>query len=75
MLLTPDQIAAILGLNGEQEAEFTNPFCETGRMYRRVLAERAKRLHEVTLRLADIGSPSAIEDANAFLRAAQNAIE
>jgi hypothetical protein len=62
-------------LNGEQEAEFTNPFCETGRMYRRVLAERAKRLHELTLRLAEVGSPSAIEDAVRYLREAQLAIE
>lgn len=75
MLLTPEQISALLGLNGEQEAEFSNPFSETGRMYRRVLAERAARLHEVTLRLAEVGSPSAIADANEFLRNAQTAIE
>ena len=75
LLLTPEQIGALLGLNGEQLAEFQNPWSKTGMMYRRILAEQAKELHEKTLRLADVGSPSALEDANAFLRTAQISIE
>ena len=75
LLMTPQQISVLLGLSGELEAELLNPFSEAGRLYRRVLAEKAKDLHEKTLRLADVGSPSALEDANAFLRAAQIAIE
>lgn len=75
LLMTPQQISVLLGLNGEQEAEMMNPYSEAGRLYRRVLAEKARDLHEKTLRLADVGSPSALEDANAYLRAAQIAIE
>lgn len=75
LLLTPSQIGDLLGLNGEQLAEFQNQWSEAGRMYRRILAERAKDLHEKTLRLADVGSPSALEDANAYLRTAQISIE
>ena len=44
-------------------------------MYRRVLAERARDLHEKTLKLADIGSPSAIESANNWLQTANISIE
>lgn len=44
-------------------------------MYRRVLAEQSKDLHEKTLRLASVGSPTAIEKANEWLRAAQISIE
>ena len=73
--MTPQQISVLLGLNGEQEAELINPYGEAGRLYRRVLAEKARDIHEKTLRLADVGSPSALEDANAYLRAAQIAIE
>lgn len=75
LLLTPSEIGALLGLNGEQLSEFQNPWSETGRLYRRILAEKAKELHEKTLRLADVGSPSALEDANAWLRSAQISIE
>ena len=73
--MTPQQISVLLGMNGEMEASLLNPFSELGKLYRRVLAEKALELHEKTLRLADVGSPSAIEDANGFLRAAQIAIE
>ena len=75
LLLTPSQIGALLGLNSEQLAEFQNPWSETGRLYRRILAEKAKDLHEKTLRLADVGSPSALEDANAWLKTAQISVE
>lgn len=75
LLLTPAQIGDLLGLSGEQQAEFQNPWSDAGKMYRRILAERARELHEKTLRLADVGSPSALEDANAFLRTAQISIE
>ena len=47
----------------------------THKEYRKVLAERAKDLHEKTLRLADVGSPSALEEANNWLRTAQISIE
>ena len=75
LLLTPAQIGDLMGLNGEQLAEFQNPWSDAGKMYRRILAERAKDLHENTLRLGDVGSPSALEDANAWLRTAQISIE
>jgi len=64
-----------LGLNGEQTAEFFNEFKPAGQMYRKVLAERAKDLHEKTLALADVGSPTAIEKANEWLKSAQISIE
>ena len=75
LLLTPQQIGDLLELNGEEVAEFSNQFCEAGKMYRRILAIKAKKLHELTLHLADIGSPAAIEQSNEFLRSAQIAIE
>lgn len=75
LLLTPEQIGDLLELKNEQVSEIRNPFSEAGKIYRHMLAERARDLHEKTLRLADVGSPSAIEDANAFLRKAQIAIE
>ncbi len=75
LLLTPEQIGSLLELSGEQVAEFSNQWSETGRMYRRILAEKAKDLHEKTLRLADVGSPSAIENANKWLVTAQISIE
>ena len=56
-------------------AEFLNEFRPAGKMYRRVLAERARDLHEKTLRLADVGSPTAIEKASEWLRTAQISIE
>jgi len=73
--MTPSQIGDLLGLNGDQVAEFLNPWSEVGKLYRRVLAERALDLHQKTLRLADVGSPTAIEAANEYLKAAQIAIE
>ena len=75
LLLTPAQIGDLLEMSGEQIAEFQTPWSETGKIYRRVLAERAKELHEKTLRLADVGSPSAIEQANSWLETAQISIE
>lgn len=75
LLLTPSQIGDLLGLSGEEIAEFQNQWSEAGKMYRRVLAERARDLHEKTLRLADVGSPTAIDEANQWLRTAQISIE
>ena len=75
LLLTPDEIGAILELTEEQVNEFANPFSGVGRLYRRVLAERARDLHAKTLSLADVGSPTALDEANRYLRLAQNAIE
>lgn len=75
LLLTPSQIGDLLDLNGEQVAEFQNQWSDTGKMYRRILAERAKQLHEKTLMLADVGSPTAIEKANDWLNTAQISIE
>ena len=75
LLLTPQQIGDLLDLSGDQVAAMQNPFCPAGKIYRRVLAERAKELHEKTLRLAEVGSPSALEEANAYLKTAQISIE
>ncbi len=75
LLLTPQQIGNLLGLNGDEVAEFSNEFKPAGQMYRRVLAEQAKELHEKTLRLAQVGSPTAIDQANQWLRAALISIE
>ena len=75
LLLTPSQIGDLLGLSGEEVAEFQNQWSEAGKMYRRVLAERARDLHEKTLCLADVGSPTAIDEANQWLRSAQISIE
>lgn len=75
LLLTPSQIGDLLGLSGEQLAEFQNPWSEIGKLYRRILAERARDLHEKTLQLASVGSPTALEEANNWLRAAQISIE
>ena len=73
--MTPQQIGSLLGLSGETVAEFSNEFSEVGQLYRKVLAERASELHEKTLRLADVGSPTAIDEANQWLRTAQISIE
>ena len=75
LLLTPSQIGDLLELSGEEVAELQNQWSEVGRMYRRVLAERARDLHEKTLRLADVGSPTAIDEANQWLRTALISIE
>ncbi|MBP3756277.1 MAG: hypothetical protein J6I61_03250 [Prevotella sp.] len=64
-----------MDLNGDQVAQFQNPWSELGQLYRRVLAERARDLHEQTLRLAQVGSPTALDEANQYLRTAQIAIE
>ena len=75
MLLTPQQIGSLLNLSDEQVAEFLNEYKPAGMMYRKVLAEQARELHEKTLRLAQVGSPTAIEHANEWLRVAQISIE
>lgn len=75
LLLSPGEIGAILGLTEEQVNDFASQYSAVGQLYRRVLAERARDLHEKTLRLADVGSPTAIDEANRYLRIAQNAIE
>ena len=75
LLLTPSQIGDLLGLEIEDMAELQSPYREAGKMYRRILAERARDLHEKTLRLADVGSPTAIDEANQWLRTAQISIE
>jgi len=75
LLLTPQQIGALLMLKDEDVESFRNEYTPLGRMYRRVLAERARELHEKTLRLADVGSPTAIESANQWLTTAQISIE
>jgi len=75
LLLTPAQIGDLLGLDSDQLGQFSNAWSEVGKLYRRILAERAQELHEKTLRLADVGSPTALEQANDWLRAAQISIE
>lgn len=75
LLLTPQQIGEILGLSDKEVDEFRNPWSETGKMYRKIIAEKAKELHEKTLRLAEVGSPTALEEANGWLRTAQISIE
>ena len=75
LLLTPQQIGALLMLKDEDVESFRNEYTPLGRMYRHVLAERARELHEKTLRLADVGSPTAIESANQWLTTAQISIE
>ena len=75
LLLTPQEIGSLLDLSHEEVAEFLNEFRPAGKMYRKVLAERARDLHEKTLRLADVGSPTAIEKASEWLRTAQISIE
>jgi hypothetical protein len=75
LLLTPRQIGDLLELDEEQVAEISSQYSQAGRMYRRILAEKARELHEKTLRLADVGAPTALEEANAWLRTAQIAVE
>lgn len=75
LLLTPQQIGEILGLSDKEVDEFRNPWSETGKMYRKIIAEKAKELHEKTLRLTEVGSPTALEEANGWLRTAQISIE
>ena len=73
--MTPQQIGSLLGLSGEQVNDICNEYTEAGRLYRKVLAERALDLHEKTLRLADVGSPTAIETAVTWLRQAMISLE
>lgn len=68
MLMTPEQIGDLLGLSGDEVAEIKNPWTEVGIVYRQVLAEK-------TLKLADVGSPTAIEKANEWLQSALISIE
>lgn len=75
MLMTPEQIGDLLGLSGDEVAAFKNPWTEVGIAYRRVLAEKTLELHEKTLKLADVGSPTAIEKANEWLQSALISIE
>ncbi len=75
MLLTPQQIGDLLGLKSEEVAAFSNPYCEIGRAYRRVLAEKAREIHGKTMQLASVGSPTALEQAAEWLMTAQNSIE
>jgi len=64
-----------LGLSGDEVAEIKNPWTEVGIVYRQVLAEKTLELHEKTLKLADVGSPTAIEKANEWLQSALISIE
>jgi hypothetical protein len=75
LLLTPQQIGDLLGLSSEEVASFQNPYSETGRMYRKILAEKARDLHEKTLKLSEVGSPTAIERAAEWLSQATGSIE
>jgi len=62
-------------LSGDEVAEIKNPWTEVGIVYRQVLAEKTLELHEKTLKLADVGSPTAIEKANEWLQSALISIE
>lgn len=73
--MTPEQIGDLLGLSGDEVAEIKNPWTEVGIVYRQVLAEKTLELHEKTLKLADVGSPTAIEKANEWLQSALISIE
>jgi len=44
-------------------------------MYRKVLAQQARGLHRQTLKLAQVGSPTATDEANKYLRDALIAID
>ena len=73
--MTPEQIGDLLGLSGDDVAEIKNPWTDVGIVYRQVLAEKTLELHEKTLKLADVGSPTAIEKANEWLQSALISIE
>lgn len=75
LLLTPQQIGDLLGLDNEEVAAFTNPYSEVGMLYRKILAEQAKDIHAKTMQLASVGSPSALEQAADWLKSAMNSIE
>lgn len=74
LLLTPQQIADILGLDFEAASRLSSQYSEEGRTYRRVVAEKAMELHEKTMALANVGSPTAMEEANAYLRSVMVAL-
>lgn len=71
LLLTPSEIVALLGIEPKYAQLFEDEYTDVGRVYRKVLAEKAKELHEQTLKLASVGSPTAIETANEWLRQAK----
>lgn len=75
ILLSPEQIGSLLGFDEETISEFKNPYSPLGRLYRKCLAKRARELHDQTMKLALIGSPTALEAANLWLRQAQHSIE
>ena len=66
LLLTPSEIVALLGIEPKYAQLFEDEYTDVGRVYRKVLAEKAKELHEQTF-----GSPTAIETANEWLRQAK----
>lgn len=75
LLMTPEQIGALLEFDEKTVSEFRNPFSSFGKLYRKCLAKQAEALHDQTMKLALVGSPTAIESANDWLRQAQNSIE
>ena len=75
LLLTPEQIGSLLEFDEEKVSEFRNPFSPMGRLYRQCIARQAEMLHEQTMKLAMVGSPTAMEAAVDWLRQAQNSIE
>lgn len=75
LLLTPEQIGSLLEFDEQTVAEFHNPYSRWGKIYRKCLARKAKDLHEQTMRLAMVGSPTAVDAANEWLRQAKNSIE
>lgn len=75
LLMTPEQIGSLLGFDEEKVSEFRNPFSPMGKLYRQCIARQAEMLHEQTMKLAMVGSPTAMEAAVDWLRQAQNSIE
>lgn len=75
LLMTPEQIGSLLGFDEEKVSEFRNPFSPMGRLYRQCIARQAEVMHEQTMKLAMVGSPTAMEAAVDWLRQAQNSIE
>ena len=70
LLLTRQQVADILELDSWHAEQLANPYTPVGRVYRRALARKARDLHEKTLRLADVGAPSALQEAIGWLKTA-----
>ncbi|MCH3994139.1 MAG: hypothetical protein LKE54_03640 [Prevotella sp.] len=62
-------------MSPDEVSEFSNPYSETGKLYRKVLAEKSKEIHEQTLKLASVGSPTALESAGNWLDIALTSIE